>query len=306
MKWLLFICVFLLSPHAHAVIEKKGTAGLVAAESQNLTVGTSVTLRVYVEEALSKDSSWSITEQSTNGWLDLDLLLINSKSIQVSVENNGTTRFDFSGVLTKPGGGEIKPFKIENEAQTITIRAQGKITEIGSLLTDEEKKNQPNWILPPVPYGGWNYWLLSLIAAAAAIALGYIAKALYMRFWHKPPKQLSYFEQAQLDLSQIEKLISKQDRASQRKTGYLLAKVLRDFSQGRFGISATEMTDQEFLVALNRIPKIRDKNSAVESYLKNLDLLRYSEAQIDPTIAPKLLLDIREFILSNPPELEAK
>jgi hypothetical protein len=302
MKSLLLFLLFI--PRVFAQSEISGTAGL-AAESNDgkLAVGNAVTVRVYVEKALD-ESGWSLSQPDQSGWIDAGPVLLKKNSLKASVDS-ASTKFDIAGVLAKPGNGEVKDLLLTNG--TLTVRAAGNLGQIGSLLTDEEKKKQPQWLLPTVPYGGWNVWLISVLAILALSVLGYAGYLFWKKRKASSSAGLNYFERAVLDLRDLERQIKKTDRESQRRIGYALAKIVREFSEGRFGIAATEMTDIEFTKAITNNSGVKKRFSEIDTTFASLDLLRYSKADLDPTVASKIFLDVRDFVLGNePPKEEPK
>ena len=305
MKFLLLLLA-LAGPVALGQVEKKGTAGLAAESNGNLSVGNAVTVRVYVEEALDKDAGWHLSQADSQSWIDEGSVLLKKDSLSVNSEANGSTRFDIEGVLEKPGTAEIKDVLITNRDESVLIRADGKLGQVSSVLTDEEKKQPPQWILPPVNYGGWNLWLIGIIILAALAGLILAARWLWLRRRKRGETELHYYDRAIRDLTDLNRQIKKTDRESQRRLGYALARIVREFSQGRFGIPATEMTDQEFIEAIRKNGSVQRPFKDIVETFENLDLLRYSKAELDVTVAPKLLIDIREFVVGNQPPKEEK
>jgi hypothetical protein len=266
-----------------------------------LQLGDLVELQILLDEA-SEDGSWRIDGE---GWIPSGSLTLDSRSLRELPSEGNTTKLALDAMVHQPGpvvSGEF--FLLHSptgkKAKVVTGELRAETAQLA-------EAPPPPWTLPPVPFGGWNLFLLALLLLVIALALA----AAVRKFLRRMPgrRQRDHRESALQALQGLQKFARAKRAMKQeewKKFSFELAGILRKYSDENFQIDSSDMTDREFLSELRLRPGGGAMVDTIASILSTIDEVRYGKKDLDVTMVPGLLLESRKFVEQTfrPPEKE--
>ncbi|NUM88504.1 MAG: DUF4381 family protein [Bdellovibrionales bacterium] len=212
---------------------------------------------------------------------------------------NGSARFEIDGILVAPGEARLADFELEAEdgSETVAVAGAGG-GSVGSLLTREDK---PLWNMPPLPYGGPNWWLLGalLLILAALLTLG--GGALWRRMRRRRELSMNSRDRALLRLSRAAAMAkgSALPAETGKRIGFEVTGLVREYAAARFGLDALEATDSEFLRQLDHQAVPDQHRKALHAIFSELNEVRYGHSSLPPKRVPEITRIVREFVNST-------
>ncbi|WP_419660129.1 hypothetical protein Dvar_04760 [Desulfosarcina variabilis str. Montpellier] len=161
-------------------------------------------------------------------------------------------------------------------------------------------------IHPPVPVGFDAPWLMPVLLTLAGVV---ILAALIWWWWRRrrkqqtvetivpelPPEMIA--NKALSDISDV--------RGQDGKTFYFrLSAILRQYIGGRFGVGAPEMTTEEFLPCIARLPVDRELARQLKQLCRAMDPVKFGGVTIMEQQMETDLLFVRGFVRRTTPEAE--
>lgn len=183
-----------------------------------------------------------------------------------------------------------------------------KVTGVGDLKDDEQA--QLHEILPPVEVLVPRYTLLWLAAATLLATLA----ALFLWRWLKnrpkrtrlvvaPPRPPAHERAlAALDALQREDLPA---QGRHKELHFRLSEILRDYLGERFGFLALDMTTEELLATLRRLPTPGLEYARFESWCQAGDLVKYAKFEPSGAACKQAIEDGVAFVRATLPTASA-
>lgn len=259
-------------------------------------VGDFVTVEILLDERVGSDSDeWKVISNAK--WLPSGGITLSLPSLRVIPNGNLPTKIAIDGIVHQPGAlstGEITLQHVPS-GQEVKISAGSLIMEVAQV----EKKENP-WVLPAVPFGGWNYFLIGLLGVVLLAGLALLLRKLLARVARRRRK--SHKDRALAGLQSLQKYARSKSVMKQeewKKFSFELAGIVRKFSDENFKIDSSDMTDREFLAELRLQPKARAQVDSLTRVLSTIDEVRYGKKALEVTHVPDLLLETRKFIEST-------
>jgi hypothetical protein len=146
---------------------------------------------------------------------------------------------------------------------------------------------------------GWLLWLALTLAAAAAVLL-------IWRWWRRrrrPPEEIGVDPLPSPEaeaLALLEELGA--DRSADGKQFYFrLSGILRRYLERRFAIPAAEMTLEELLPQVARLPLDTDLAGPLEALCRQAEPIKFADATADPGRMPVDLAFVRNLVHRTTP-----
>lgn len=276
-------------------------SGFVALSPENRQttpkLGDLVALEILVDEKLPLPlESWQIKAPEGTVWISSGNLTIATDSLKSMPSEGTTTKFSVDALVHQPGPlvNEVFTLIDKNSGREILINRGelGKEVE----LTQTTEKEEPPWVLPPIAFGGWNYFLIALLTLILVIAV----YAAFKRFGQRLPgrRKLNHRDAAIQSLHPLQKFARSKKAMEQeewKKFSFELARIIRKYSDENFKFDSSDMTDREFLAELRLNAKARPLVDNLSGVLGIIDEVRYGKKGLDATAVPSLLLEARKF-----------
>lgn len=259
-------------------------------------VGDFVTVEILLDEKVGADSDdWKVLSDAK--WLPSGGITLSLPSLRVIPNGNLPTKIAIDGIVHQPGALSTGDFTLKHlpSGQEAKVAAGSLIVEVAQV----EKKENP-WVLPAVPFGGWNYFLIALLGAILLAGLALLLRKLLARVARRRRK--NHRDRALAGLQSLQKYARSKNAMKQeewKKFSFELAGIVRKFSDENFKIDSSDMTDREFLAELRLQPKARAQVDSVARVLSTINEVRYGKKALEVTHVPDLLLEARKFIEST-------
>lgn len=266
-------------------------------------VGDFVTVEILLDERVGSDSDeWKAAGEAK--WLPSGGITLSLPTLRVLPNGTQPTKLAIDGIVHQPGAlstGELTLKHIPS-GQEVKVAAGSLSSEVAQV----EKKEIP-WVLPALPFGGWNYFLIVLVGAILIAGLALLARKLFTRVTRRRRK--NHKDRALASLQSLQKYARSKTVMKQeewKKFSFELAGIVRKFSDENFKIDSSDMTDREFLAELRLQAKARPQVDSLSRVLSTIDEVRYGKKALEVTHVPDLLLETRKFIETtfNAPEGE--
>lgn len=277
--------------------------------TKNANIGDPIKLQIVIDEKIgAPEDKWTIKE-SNSRWLVSGNIVLDLNSLHVVASDPGITKFEIDGVLHSPGAAKINSFALMHESSQKNFSVAESSLSDFEVVASTSPPAQPEWLLPPVKFGGWNYFLIALLSL---LLLSIISYGIY-RILKKVPvglrKRLNHKEKAIRALS----LLQSYGRAGRslkqedwKKFSFELANILRKYSDTNFKFDSSDMTDREFLYELSQHTQAKPYVDVLKNTLSTIDEVRYGKKALDSSIVPSLILDSQKFIESTFDDPEKK
>lgn len=267
-------------------------------------VGDFVTVEILLDERVGADADeWQIVNSDAK-WLPAGGITLSLPTLRVIPNGTLPTKLAIDGIVHQPGALATSEFTLRHvpSGQEAKVIAGSLATEVAQV----EKKENP-WVLPALPFGGWNYFLIALVAAVVLAGLALLARKLLARVARR--RRRNHRDRALASLQSLQKFARSKNVMKQeewKKFSFELAGIVRKFSDENFKIDSSDMTDREFLAELRLQPKARAQVDSLSRVLSTIDEVRYGKKALEVTHVPDLLLETRKFIETtyNAPEGE--
>ena len=266
-----------------------------ADRTKNLQVGDFVTLEIVVEEKIpSAGEDWKIKEATGKKWFSSGSFTLLPSSLAVGEGEGNTTKLSVQAIVHQPGPMESQPFSLLHSGAEVTVAAQHFSQQVAGSAQGE---GQPQWFLPPVSFGGWNYGLLIFLTLLAVSLLGWAGS----RYWkkRKASRKRTHKEEALLAIQELQKFArskSGPQQAEWKKFSFTLADLLRKYVNENFSMDSSDMTDRELLSELRFRPKAATHAESLAAILSTIDEVRYGKKELDSNLVPELLMNARKFV----------
>ena len=145
---------------------------------------------------------------------------------------------------------------------------------------------------------GWLPWLLAILAAAAVIGL-------FWWWWRRRPPQAIVAEP--LPTPEAEALAALDALAAERsidgKRFYFdLTAILKRYLERRYAIPAAEMTVEELLPQVARLPLNSEMAEPLKALCRLAEPIKFADAAADPGRMPSDLVFVRDLVQRTTPE----
>jgi hypothetical protein len=263
--------------------------------------GPTVTVRVDHAEANVGDKlALSITSVGPRAMpvilpanLDLAPFAELGRTLEETDLGDGKMRREFTlGVATyEPGNFEIPPVELTYfgaDGTVQSVRTQAMPITIKSLIANEpEPKLREN--ADSVPVSQRDYLVLYLAGGLAAALLGAAVALLVRRRLRarRPPAPATPPRPAhEIAMERLDRLGTILAQGGDLRPFYFeLSEAIRDYLGGRFGFDSLEMTTEELIAAMRRVPGDQTRGvlgSEIEGWLSGCDLVKF--AKLAPSV----------------------
>jgi hypothetical protein len=272
-----------------------GVAALPAADAPTVAVRTDKA-QAHVGDAIM----FSITSVGPRTMpvvlpanLDLGPFSELSRSLEEKDLGDGKMRreFDLRIAAYEPGDFEIPSVELTyfgQDGNVKSVRTQALPLAITSLLANEpEPKLKDN--AESVPVVERNVLFLYVAGGVVAAGLGAVIALLVRRYLRRrrpaapPPPPRPAHEVAMEKLDRLGMLLA--EGGDLRPFYFQLSETIREYLGGRFGFDSLEMTTEELMAAMRRVPREETRSvldSEIEGWLSSCDLVKF--AKVAPSI----------------------
>jgi hypothetical protein len=216
-----------------------------------------------------------------------------SRTLQESDLGDGKMRREFTlGIAAyEPGNLEIPPVELTYfgpDGSVKSVRTQAVPVTIKSLIANEpEPKLKEN--ADSVPVVERNYLLLYVTGALAAAGIGALIALVVRRRLRArrpaapalPPRPAH--EVAMEKLDRLGALLS--EGGDLRPFTFQLSEAIREYLGGRFGFDSLELTTEELVAVMRRVPAHETRGvlgSEIEGWLSGCDLVKFAKVSPSP------------------------
>jgi hypothetical protein len=259
-------------------------------------VGDLLTLEVVVDGKVgSPGDRWTLAEKQD--WLPSGSFTILADSLHASAGDGNLTKISLDAVVHQAGALQAGPFTLRHEPSGQEIEVP--LTNLGNTEQLTVPQEPPNWLLPAMPFGGWNLPLLLILGVLVLTALALGTYRLWARIVRRMRRKRSHKEVALQNLGFLQKFARAKKPLQQeewKKFSFELAGILRKYSDENFRFDSSDMTDREFLAELRLHSAARNQVDTLAQILATIDEVRYGKKELDSTVVPGLLLDSRRFV----------
>jgi hypothetical protein len=227
--------------------------------------------------------------------LDLDKFTELERTLDESDLGDGKMRRQFTlGIAAyEPGEFTIPPVELTYfgpDGSVRSVRTEAVPLTIKSLIANEpEPKLKDN--AESVPVVERNYLLLYIAGGFLAAALGAVIALLVRRHLRKrrpaqpprPPRPAH--EVAMEKLDRLGALLAEYADGDLRPFTFELSETIREYLGGRFGFDSLELTTEELVTRMHRVPAAELRgvpSSELEGWLSGCDLVKF--AKISPSL----------------------
>lgn len=264
----------------------------------NPQVGDLVGVEILIDEKVgSPTDEWKIKSPEGVKWISSGSLTI-STSLRPQEAEGNTTKLGADALVHQAGTLNTEELTLvhipSGREVTVLVGNLGKEIE---QVAEEESAPPPPWTLPPIPFGGWNIFLIVLLSALLLAAL-YLA---FRKYGQKLPgrRKRNHKDSALQALQGLQKFARSKKILQQeewKKFSFDLANIIRKYSDENFRIDSSDMTDREFLAELRMQPKAKALVDSISNILSTIDEVRYGKKGLEATAVPSLLLESRKFV----------
>jgi len=225
--------------------------------------------------------------------LDLGPFSELSRSLEEKDLGDGKMRREFNLRIAayEPGEFEIPSVELTyfgQDGAVKSVRTQALPLAITSLLANEpEPKLKDN--AESVPVVERNYLFLYVVGGVLAAGLGAVLALLVRRYLRRrrppapPPPPRPAHEVAMEKLDRLGALLA--EGGDLRPFYFQLSEAIREYLGGRFGFDSLEMTTEELMAAMRRVPREESHavlDSEIEGWLSACDLVKF--AKVAPSV----------------------
>ncbi len=271
----------------------------ISAKSQvsppkNAAPGMITKVEVVTSAPVPEGLSWKITG-AHQGMAVAESLVLGVPKF--TGNDGGLAKFEMEAMIAGSGDAKLGAFQIVSDDGSVVIDVAG--TSLGTVSSILAKEEAPLWTLPPLDFGGVNWWLLGPLVLVFISAAAWGARAAWIRWLRKDPSTLNPRDKALLRLSQAVSL-AKGDRLEPeagRRIGFEVTGLVREYASARFGLEALESTDHEFLRQLEQQQSVGEAHKRqLRSIFENFDVVKYGNAPLDAKRLPDITRSVREFL----------
>jgi hypothetical protein len=249
--------------------------------------------------------------------LDLGPFTELSRALDERDLGDGKMRREFSlGIAAyEPGSYEIPPVELTyfgSDGTVKSVRTQPLPFTVKSLIANEaEPKLKDN--VDPVPVSQRDYLLLYITGGIAAAGLGalvalFVRRRLRARKPKAPPvPPRPAHEVAMEKLDRLGALLAENAGGDLRPFTFELSEAIREYLGGRFGFDSLELTTEELVAAMRRVPLQSSRGvvgSEIEGWLSACDLVKFAKVSPSPEQARGALETAIRMVAATRPEPE--
>lgn len=270
--------------------------------SKSAKIGDAAKIQIVFDEKIGvPGDQWKIANTSAK-WLVSGNLILDTTTLK-SVEADGSlTKIEISGIVHSPGDTNLGTLTLvhSNSLKEFNV-PEANLAEL-KVESPQKEQKEPAWYLPAVPFGTWNYLLVTIFGVVLFAAIFFSVYKIVLMLRDKFAIKLNHKERALRALEQLQ-AYGKPGRTLRqedwKKFSFELASVLRKFSDANFEFNSSDMTDREFLYELSRKEKAREQIEILRNTLSTIDEVRYGKKDLDVSIVPSLIVNSRQYIEST-------
>lgn len=260
-------------------------------------LGDLVGIEILIEEKIgAPGDGWRVKTPGEQKWLSVGSVTLSTDTLRTIPSDGNGLKLLGEALVHQPGPLATSDFILIHQpsGREVVVVAKELSVEVAGPAEGETK--EASWYLPPVAFGGWNYFLLALLFAIL-IALGALA---FRRFGQriKARRKLNHRDGALQALQGLQKFARSKKALQQeewKKFSFELAGIIRKYSDENFHLDSSDMTDREFLAELRLNGKARPLVDSLATILSTIDEVRYGRKGLEATDVPGLLLESRKF-----------
>lgn len=267
-----------------------------------LGAGDLVTIQAFTNEKVGAvGDAWKLECPAGTQWLEAGSLTVSCAESAALAADGQNSKIALRALVHQP----LPPFTIGAltlrhvpSGTTLTFDPTELGAEASAPATKEEMQAAP-WILPAVAFGGWNWWLIGVLAALLLAAAAFGLRKFLRRLPGRLKKKLTHQEVALRAFQELQKFARSKKVLEQeqwKKFSFELAGALRKYIDVNFAIDSSDQTDRELLEELRRLPKAKSFVEILATILSTIDEVRYGKKALDATVVPGLLLEARKFV----------
>ncbi len=258
-------------------------------------VGDFIQVEILLDEKIGNEGDTWVLLPENQSWIASGSLTLAATSLQPI--SGANTKFTLRALIHQPGSVHSGEVLLQHKPSGKEIKIPAANLSLEIQTESKEEASEPPWLLPTVPFGGWNVFLLSILGILFCVALFFGIRALLKKVAAR--RKLDHKQRAILALQALTKFAKSQKTLQQhewKKFSFELAGILRKFSDENFLIDSSDMTDREFLSALRLQAKAHGQVDSLAHILSTIDEVRYGKKALDATVVPGLLLESKQFI----------
>ncbi len=260
-------------------------------------LGDLVGIEILLEEKIgASGDAWRIKTPAEEKWLAVGSLTLSTDTLRTTLSDGSRIKLLGEALVHQPGPLATAEFSVVHQPSGREVVVVAKELSAEVAAPAEGEKKEASWYLPPVAFGGWNYFLLALLLAIL-IALATLA---VRRFGQKikARRKLNCRDRALQSLQSLQKFARSKKALQQqewKRFSFELAGIIRKYSDENFHLDSSDMTDREFLAELRLNGKARPLVDSLAEILSTIDEVRYGRKGLEATDVPGLLLEAKKF-----------
>lgn len=270
--------------------------------AKKIQVGDLVKLQIFADAKVGNaGDGWEITGQNSAGWISAGSFTVNAANVRVLPTDSNATKLEIEALVHQPGPltlGDLVLLDQVTKEELAVPASNISGSQAETIASTEIPPNAP-WMLGSVPFGGWDWSLLSVLGLVILAILAITGRLIWQRVRAHLTKNLTNLERtlnAIQNLQRFSRSKTPLDLSEWKKFSFELAGILRRYSDENFRIDSSDMTDREFLNELGNHPKAAPELAHLSTILATITEVRYGRKALDSSLVPGLLLDARKFV----------
>lgn len=279
------------------------TAFLASGFANNASkIGDFTKIVVSIDEQIgAPGDEWKISSANSK-WVISGNLVLDASSVKAVPADGSFTRLEIEGLIHSAGDAVIGPISFVHIPSSKEISLSETSLADLKVAAPQQQQKEPHWYLPPVAFGGWNIFLVTLCGFVLLAAITFAIYQIMIRLRGSFTLKLNHKERALRTLEQLQaygkpgRTLGQEDW---KKFSFELAGVLRKYTDANFEFNSSDMTDREFLYELSRKENAKTHVEILRSTLSTIDEVRYGKKALETALVPGLIVDSKRYIESS-------
>ena len=266
----------------------------------NIKVGDTVWFEIVVLEPEEQGATWTISTDSNERWLPTGPILIDRYSIGPSSAR--LNKVQFKAILIAPKQHQIPPIVIRKEASETSLTSNA-LSIVGKSNLGPPNKDKPLWLLPPIPTGGYNRFLIALVIILIFSLTATLLYALFRLITkdRKKSKTIDLYTQILEEIKLLDRNLQQKPKLGEKEWkefSFGISAIIKRFCSGFTKTNVLDLTDRELLLDLKQKRVHSQHVSDISTILSSINEVRYGTKHLKKEDAYKIVRSTRELVIS--------